>query len=171
VEGAGQVRILIDLKIGSAGAGKIRTCWDLPLTLGIPFSRWGALPFVARPIPFPPDASHTPQATDNPEQLYSAPHPFQLALRWQQELTGNSQLTKACIAKREGLSRARVTQVMNLLQLPETIQEQLQNPPPPLNLYAFNERRLRKLLGQNDPVLQLHDWQRLLDELRHCAEN
>ena len=40
-----------------------------------------------------------------------------------------SKLNKARIAAREGISRARVTQVMNLLQLPAEIQASLLEPP------------------------------------------
>lgn len=155
-----------DLKqIGSAGVGQNRTCWDLPLTLGIPSSRWGATPFVVRPIPFPCRALDS-NANESPKQLSTAPHPFQQALRWQRELATDSQLTKSGIAKREGLSRARVTQIMNLLLLPEVIQQELQNPPPPLKIDLFHEHRLRVLLGQNDKVRQLHDWQQWIEELR-----
>lgn len=155
----------------SAGAGKIRTCWDLTLTLGIPFSRWGAMPFVLRPIPFSRDVCRDSQMNERRATTYSKIHPFQLALRWQRELATDSQLTKAGIAAREGLSRARVTQIMNLLLLPELIQQQLQSPPPSLKLDLFHERRLRVLLAQNDNVRQLHDWQQWIEELRHSAEN
>lgn len=94
-----------------------------------------------------------------------------MALQWQRELVANSQLTKARIAVREGLSRARLTQIMNLLQLPESIQQVLRNPPPPLNISAFSERRLRVLLAHRDKVRRLHDWRQWLNELGHSAVN
>jgi len=94
------------MEIGSAGVGQNRTCWDLPLTLGRPSSRWGATPFVVRPLPFPCRALDS-NANESPKQSYTTPHPFQLALHWQSEMAADSQLTKAGIAKREGLSRAR----------------------------------------------------------------
>ena len=121
-------------RIGSAGAGKNRTCWDLTLTIGIPFSRWGAAPFVLQPISFPHGAQLAVQANEKPVAVYASVHPFQLALRWQREIMADPQTTKARIAAREGLSRARVTQIMNLLQLPELIRRQLQDPP--LNIHA-----------------------------------
>ena len=65
---------------------------------------------------------------------------------------------------REGLSRARVTQLMNLLQLPEEIQKDLQHPPASLEIYAFSERRLRQLLTCGDRELQLRRWQELVRE-------
>jgi len=70
-----------------------------------------------------------------------------------------ARVTKARIAAREGLFRARVTQIMNSLQLPKTIQQELQNPPPPLGIYLFHERRLRVLLAQRDAVQRLCVWQ------------
>jgi hypothetical protein len=95
--------------IGSAGEGGIRTCWDLTLTLGIPFLRLGATPFIVRSIPFPSHA--LTEANECPEEEYTAPHPFQMALNWRQEMAANAQLIKARIAGREGLCRARVTQI------------------------------------------------------------
>jgi hypothetical protein len=60
---------------------------------------------------------------------------------------------------------------MNLLLLPELIRQQLQNPPSPLKIGLFHERRLRALLAQNDIVRQLHDWRQWLQELQSSAEN
>ena len=72
---------------------------------------------------------------------------------------------------REGLSRARVTQIMNLLQLPQVIQRQLQDPPPPLNIHDFSERHLRVLLAQSDNLRRLRDWQQWIKELRNSVNN
>ena len=43
--GTSRTRLMAYLSgdVGSAGVGKIRTCWDLSLTLGIPFSQSGWL--------------------------------------------------------------------------------------------------------------------------------
>jgi ParB-like chromosome segregation protein Spo0J len=74
------------------------------------------------------------------------------------------EITQARIAAREGLSRARVTQLMNLLELPEEIQRDLQIPPPPLEIYSFSERRLRQLLTCGNRESQLRRWQELVRE-------
>lgn len=76
----------------------------------------------------------------------------------------DSEVTKAKIAAREGLSRARVTQVMNLLELPKEIQTDLQNPPAPLGIFTFRERSLRKLVACRDEELQLRKWRELIRE-------
>jgi hypothetical protein len=112
-----------DLKrIGSVGAGKFRTCWDFTVTLGMPFSRWGAAPFIASPIPFSRDIWLGAQRDEALPTPQLAPHSFHLALRWWNEIAEDPRLTKSRIAAREGLSRACVTQVMNLLLLPIPIQ-------------------------------------------------
>jgi hypothetical protein len=59
-------------------------------------------------------------------------HPFLLAQSWRQQMEHDAKLNKARIAAREGISRAHVTQVMNLLQLPAEIQAGLLTPPAPL---------------------------------------
>jgi hypothetical protein len=41
---------------------------------------------------------------------------FEQALEWQRQLESGEVLTRAAIARREGLSRARVTQIMNVLR-------------------------------------------------------
>lgn len=40
-------------RICSAGAGQIRTFFNLQVVLAIPFSRWGAHPFITAPLPYP----------------------------------------------------------------------------------------------------------------------
>jgi hypothetical protein len=65
-------------KIGFAGAGKIRTCWDLTVTVGIPFSRWGAAPFIVEPIPFPTKDAGTMALPAEFESLSVVISPMQL---------------------------------------------------------------------------------------------
>lgn len=149
-------------KNGSAGAGKIRTCWDLAVTIGIPFSRWGAAPFVVEPIRFPikdPGTMELPAKVESPSV-----HPFHLALQWRQQLNSKSSLNLSKIAAREGISRARVTQVMNLLKLPEVIQRELQCLPTPLKIESFSERRLRDLIASGDQDSQVQHWRKLVKE-------
>jgi hypothetical protein len=67
------------------------------VTAGIPFSRWGALPFIIVPFAFPVDAVQAAQLPKLGSEIDEAPHPFELALKWQKELAENSDLTKARI--------------------------------------------------------------------------
>ena len=153
-------------KNGSAGVSRARTYWDLAVTVGIPFSRWGAAPLVVNPIPFPSDAAIRLQPVQRPVERRPQPHPFHLALRWRDELVRDVDLTQSRIAAREGVSRARVTQVMNLLHLPDKIQADLLNPPAPLEIHAFSERSLRALLSCLDENNQVRQWRTLLDAMR-----
>jgi hypothetical protein len=66
----------------------------------------------------------------------------------------NARLNKARIASREGISRARVTQVMNLLQLPAEIQASPLTPAARLELHSFSERSLRVLVSFGDEEIQ-----------------
>jgi hypothetical protein len=158
-----------NLEAGSAGMGKSRTSWNLTVTLGMPCSRWGAMPFIVTPFWFPRNIAANALSVDRTERTNTCPvaHPFHLALRWRQQLAENDLLTQARIASREGISRARVTQIMNLLQLPEVIQDALRCPPPPLEIHAFSERRLRALLSCGDDETRSRQWEELLRKLKN----
>jgi hypothetical protein len=130
------------------------------LILAIPSSRWGAVPFIVHPLLFP--SGIIPEIVSRPAAQSIAKsngiHPFHLALQWRHEIESGVVTTRAEIAAREGISRARVTQVMNLLRLPPGIQDELQSPPGPLEIHSFSERRLRSLLSQRDPKTQVDNW-------------
>jgi hypothetical protein len=93
-------------------------------------------------------------------------HPFLLAQSWRKQMEHDTKLSKARIAAREGISRARVTQVMNLLQLPAEIQASLLRPPAPLEIHSFSERSLRVLVSCPDEESQLRQWRTLLEGVR-----
>ena len=89
-----------------------------PAIIGIPFSRWGANPFIAHPFPCPVEYYEQVIQSNKAETLTSniSENPIQTGLAWQKALKANSSLTKAKIARENGISRARVTQIMNLLK-------------------------------------------------------
>lgn len=78
-------------------------------------------------------------------------------------------LNLATIAAREGLSRARVTQIMNLLALPDQLQQLLRCHAPNVELRAFSERRLRELLSRKGHDVQVEEWQQWLSRLQTVA--
>jgi hypothetical protein len=78
----------------------------------------------------------------------------------------DANLNKARIAAREGISRARVTRVMNLLQLPAEIQAGLMRRPAPLEIHSFSERSLRVLVSSGDDEIQKARWRALVQELK-----
>lgn len=153
-------------KFGSAGMSQNRTFWDHSLILAIPFSRWGATPYVVDPIPFPSGilSGVVSESCNQDDSRLDRTHPYHQARLWLQEIENNSQITQAKIAAREGISRARVTQIMNLLDLPTEIQKDLLSPPAPLEIRSFSERRLRQLLACGDRESQLRRWQDLVRE-------
>ena len=77
-----------------------------------------------------------------------------------------ARLTKARIAVRVGISRARVTQVMNLLQLPAEIQAGLLRPPALLEIHSFSERSLRVLVSYGNEETQTSRLGELVRELK-----
>ena len=52
------------------------------------------------------------------------------------------------IARIENLSRARVTQIMNLLKLPANVKRFLASLQDPMEIQRYSERRLRKSLTE-----------------------
>ena len=143
-----------------------RTFWDHSLVLAIPFSRWGAEPYIVDPISFPSGilGSVISGSRDHDDDRPNRLHPYHQARLWRHEIERDSGLTKARIAAREGISRARVTQLMNLLKLPLEIQNDLQHPPSLLESFSFSERWLREIMACGDRESQLHAWKKLVRE-------
>jgi hypothetical protein len=155
-------------EIGSAGMNQTRTSWDQSLILATSFSRWGAVPYIVDPFLFPSGIS-SKVVSESCDQAVHKPiriHPYQQAYLWRQEMDRDSEITRGKIAAREGISRARVTQVMNLLALPEEIQRDLQNPPAPLEISFFSEHCLRHIVACGGRESQLRRWQELVRECR-----
>ena len=98
------------------------------------------------------------------------PHPFELAQTWREQIGTDPMLNKAKIAAREGISRARVTQIMDLLELPAEIQNDLLCPPAPLGIHSFPERRLRAILRSGNEGTQIRLWHAMLQKLVACGE-
>jgi hypothetical protein len=65
------------------------------------------------------------------------------ATKWKKKLNDGSVSSMSEIAKKEGLTRARVTQIMNLLKLPAEMQEFLLKLDGPKEIREFSERKLR----------------------------
>ena len=56
---------------------------------------------------------------------------------------------QAELAKTKGISRARVTQILNLLKLDKTIIENLEQIGNPMDKKVISERELRKSINKN----------------------
>lgn len=79
---------------------------------------------------------------------------LQMAIEWQRQLDAGEVETRAEIARREGVTRARVTQVMALLRLAPEIQEHILALSPLAERPRITERRLRPLTSLSDPEIQ-----------------
>jgi len=87
------------------------------------------------------------------------PHPLHIAKQLQQQLE-NGLVNKAELARRHGISRARVTQIMNLLNLESRIKEEILNMSQPEQRY-FTERKLREIAGLLSSKKQLQAFEHL----------
>jgi len=92
-------------------------------------------------------------------------HPLALPYEFQELLEAEMLHNRAEIARRYGSSRARVTQVMSLLHLPDEIQEYV-IALPPWEQRLYLGRRLGEIVGLPNEVAQLA----ALDDLRRTAE-
>jgi hypothetical protein len=70
---------------------------------------------------------------------------LQMAMEWQRQLEAGEVMTQAAIAQREGITRARVTQIMALLRLAPEIQKHILGMPDAVGRPAISERRLRTI--------------------------
>jgi hypothetical protein len=84
-------------------------------------------------------------------------HIIHKALEWQEMLDEGEVSSLSQIAKVEGLTRARVTQIMNLLKLPAGLKEFLTNLHDPIEIRKYSERRLRKSLKSEMWIKELNN--------------
>ena len=74
----------------------------------------------------------------------------------------NTALNRATLARREGLSRARVTQIMHLLELPSEIQNHLLQLSDDRYSSVFTERKLQSVVHLQERQKQLAAFKELL---------
>jgi hypothetical protein len=73
--------------------------------------------------------------------------------------------TQADLAREMGVSRVRVTQVMNLLRLSPEVQERLLRLEDQKAIRFFSERRLRPLVQIEDPLQQVGRFKKMLAQI------
>lgn len=86
-----------------------------------------------------------------------APHVVGLlrtAIEWRHLLDTGEVETQAAIARREGITRTRVTQTMSLLRLAPEIQQEILALPETTGRPAVTERALRSITQLSDPIEQ-----------------
>jgi len=101
----------------------------------------------------PPRAPRTPRVAEL----------LRKAITWQELLSSGAAPTQAEISRREGITRARVGQVMEMLRLAPDIQERLLAMPATVGRPPVTERTLRPILHIKDLRRQTREFERLLE--------
>lgn len=101
----------------------------------------------------PPKAPRTPRVVEL----------LRKAIEWQALLESGEASNQAAIACQEGITRARVTQVMGLLRLAPDIQQQILSLPEMVRRPAITERVLRPIAQLEDPKDQTARFQELIE--------
>lgn len=121
----------------------MRTHFGIKLVLGVPLPQYNLAPFVATPFRFILN-SHGDAAgpvVDADED--SGPrHPICKVLEWEQRLQSEDSLTRAQLAREEGTTKAYVTQMLRLTNLPEEARQYLSVLRSPETIRSFSLRRL-----------------------------
>jgi hypothetical protein len=87
-------------------------------------------------------SSRKRQPLDRPKK-----HIIHNAIQWKKMLDDGQVGSLSELAKKVGLTRARVTQIMNLLKLPDELQKFLVDLNDPKEIRRYSERRLRQSLS------------------------
>lgn len=118
----------------------MRTSFEVKLVVGMPLAQHNLGPFVVSPFRLSWDAN----GSSNAECGESAAqrHPICKVLDWEQRLSKETGLTRAQLAHEEGLSKARVTQMFRLLNLPSDARQYLAGLRSRKAIDSFSLRRL-----------------------------
>lgn len=73
--------------------------------------------------------------------------------------------SQAEIARKTGVNRARLTQIMNLMKLTPEIQDYLKNLKEPELIHFFTEKKLRQIAKISDHQEQIKKFQYLQNEV------
>jgi hypothetical protein len=84
------------------------------------------------------------------------------AIEWQSLLESGTAVNQAEIACKEGITRARVTQIMGMLRLAPLFQEKIFTSPGTLHSRPVTERMLRPIGAIANQQEQLQEFNRLL---------
>ena len=86
------------------------------------------------------------------------------AIEWKRQLDAGEVCNQADIARRESVTRARVTQVMSMLRLAPEIQEHILAMPDTVRRPALTERAIRSIAQTEGAKLQREGLDRLLHD-------
>jgi len=129
----------VEVALGPEGAFKNGNIGSL--TRRIPANQ------VVSAVPAPRWKPKPPEPPKKPK----TPHVVELlrkAAEWRRQLDSGEVANQAEIARREGITRARVTQVLGLLRLAPEIRERIRRLPGTTHAALISERALRPMSGQ-----------------------
>jgi hypothetical protein len=109
--------------------------------------------------------SAIPPNNPKPEKIPKTPRVVELlrkAIEWQALLKSKQIASQAEIARKEGVTRARVTQILGLVRLAPEIQEKILTWPDTLLRRHLTERVLRPIGAIADQCDQIREFQRFL---------
>jgi hypothetical protein len=140
----------VEIALGPKGAfenGNIGSLARQVATAGVV----SAIPHLRR-TPKPPREPRTPRVVEL----------LRKAIEWQALLDSGTIARQADIASREGITRARVTQVMGMLRLAPEIQERILSMPDGVGRPSLTERMLRPFGMIADQRNQIREFQNIL---------
>ena len=104
----------------------------------------------------PPKAPQTPKVVEI----------LKTAQEWRRQLNAVDVANQAEIARREGITRARVTQILGLLRLAPEIQEHVLSLPDMVRRSAITERALRPIAQMENTRDQTDQFQKLVEQTK-----
>ena len=144
----------VEIALGPKGAFENENIGTL--TRRVPGSQVVSAIPPPRGKPKPPKVPRTPPVVEF----------LRKAIEWQALLESGQAKSQGDIAKREGISRPRVNQIMRLVHLAPEIQEQLLCLTDRKAIRFVSENRLRPLTQIDNPQRQLEEFQKLLAQVR-----
>jgi hypothetical protein len=142
--------LTVEVAVGPKGA--LKHCRIGTLRRRVASSRVVTAGPTRRCRPTPPRAPRAPRVAEL----------LRKAIEWQALLDYGQVANQAAIARREGITRARVTQVLGLLRLPPKIQEEIMSLPDSVRRPAITERALRPIAQMEDLTDQKAQFHELL---------
>ena len=127
----------------------------------------GNIGALTRRVPGDRTVSSVLQVRGNPNPLREPKTPrvvelLRKAMEWQALLESGKAINQADIARREGITRARVTQVMGMLHLAPEIQEKILVMPDAIHKSLLTERVLRPIGTITNYGNQIREFHKLL---------
>jgi hypothetical protein len=128
---------------GRVSTPEMRTHFGIKCVLGVPLPQYNLTPFVATPFRFTLNSQGDAAGPVVDADEDSGPrHPICKVLEWDRRLQNESSLTRAQLAREEGTTKAYVTQMLRLLNLPEEARQYLSSLRSPETIRSFSLRRL-----------------------------